>query len=101
MPLRLPQFVHRQANVRGCNIVYFMATFFLMNPSHPLTEYRARERLTKAALAKMLGVSKATMTKWESGTRSINVKRLPSIVAKTGIPAVDLRPDLKVKLGIA
>jgi transcriptional regulator with XRE-family HTH domain len=63
-------------------------------PLTALTEYRKREGLTKAALARYLGKSKPTVHRWEGGVRKIGVDELPHVVAKTGIPAKVLRPDL-------
>ena len=67
-----------------------------MQKVHPLTAYRKRQQppLTKAELAALLRTSRAAITRWESGLRKIDERLLPSIVAQTGIPARELRPDL-------
>jgi len=36
---------------------------------HPLREYRVRESLTQDHLARLLGVSKAAVSRWENGER--------------------------------
>lgn len=63
---------------------------------HPLKAYRATQtpKLSQAALAKQLGVSRLTVLRWEAGQRKIETTRLPEVVERTGIPAKDLRPDL-------
>lgn len=63
---------------------------------HPLRTYRQNQTppLTKAGLARKLGVSKTTINRWEKGIRKIEPELLPSIAVETGIPAKDLRPDL-------
>jgi DNA-binding XRE family transcriptional regulator len=63
-------------------------------PLLPLTNYRKREGLTKADLARRLEKPKSIVHRWESGARKIGVDELPNVVAKTGIPARELRPDL-------
>jgi transcriptional regulator with XRE-family HTH domain len=52
---------------------------------HPLKQYRDDNGLTQPALAEQLGVTKATISRWESGTRSPRKATLPLIVEKTGI----------------
>lgn len=65
-----------------------------MQDVHPLKSFRARAHLTQEGLADMLGVKRTTVARWETGTRKPDRELLPSIVAKTGIPARELRPDL-------
>lgn len=67
-----------------------------MNDVHPLQAYRNSQTppLTKAELARKLGVSKTTVARWENGIRKIEPDLLPSIATETGIPAKELRPDL-------
>lgn len=45
-----------------------------------------------AHLARLIGVDKATVTRWSQ--KEVPVERVPDIVAATGIPAEELRPDL-------
>ncbi len=63
---------------------------------HPLRKFRdARDpRLSRDELASLLGVSAPTIHRWESGVRKIDVDLLERVVAVTGIPASQLRPDL-------
>ena len=50
--------------------------------------------MTKAALSRLVGVTKTTVDRWESGVRKIDTDILPRVVEVTGIPARELRPDL-------
>lgn len=50
--------------------------------------------LNQFDLAQKLGVDRATVNRWENGTRKIEAERLPAICKLTGIPARQLRPDL-------
>lgn len=63
--------------------------------THPLTAYRLGydPPLTRAALARILGVSCSAITRWESNKRKPDGRMLPRIAAVTGIPARELRPD--------
>ena len=65
-----------------------------MADSHPLKDYRTGRGLTQDALAKELGVTNITVSRWETGARKIDEAYLPLVAEKTGIPAADLRPDL-------
>lgn len=51
-------------------------------------------KLSQADLAKELGVSRLTVTRWESGKRKIDPTLVPVVSEKTGIPAKELRPDI-------
>lgn len=57
---------------------------------HPLTRYRARRRLSQAELAQALGVTKSTVSRWESGKRCPERPDLLKIVAVTGISPLKL-----------
>lgn len=67
-----------------------------MDSIHPLKAFRETQnpRLTQDQLADLLGVSKASVSRWETGTRKLDEDLLPSVSAKTGIPKAKLRPDL-------
>lgn len=67
-----------------------------MDGIHPLKNYRESQspRLTKAALARELGVSRLTVHRWENGDREIGVNSLPKVSQVTGISKRELRPDL-------
>lgn len=63
---------------------------------HPLRTYRKSHNpvLSQADLARALGVSRLTVTRWETGERKIGPSKIPVVTKKTGIPAKELRPDL-------
>jgi transcriptional regulator with XRE-family HTH domain len=63
---------------------------------HPLKAFRENQipPLSQEQLAKLLNVSRVTVTRWESGARKIHDEKLPVVSAKTGIPRTKLRPDL-------
>ena len=65
---------------------------------HPLRVYRDRYGLTQGALAKSLGVSSITISRWETGARKIDDELLALVAQKTGIPRGALRPDLAALL---
>lgn len=66
---------------------------------HPLKTYRTSQGKSQDAIAKVLGVSSVTVSRWETGARMIDKALLPSISEKTGIPARELRPDLAELMG--
>lgn len=63
---------------------------------HPLTAFRERQAppLSRAKLARLLGVSPASVTRWENGKRQPDKEMLPLIAERTGITPTELRPDL-------
>lgn len=63
---------------------------------HPLKTYRKSRvpALSQAELARTLGVSRLTVTRWETGERKIGPSLIPTVAKQTGIPAKELRPDL-------
>jgi transcriptional regulator with XRE-family HTH domain len=62
--------------------------------AHPLTKFREDKKLSQPELARLLGVGRSTVHRWEAETRRIDRDLLPAISEKTGIPAKELRPDL-------
>lgn len=58
--------------------------------THPLTRYREEHSLSLTKLASEMGVSKATLSRWESGQRRPSRRFLPLIarLTKTSIPAL-------------
>lgn len=71
-----------------------------MDSSNPLKTFRENQtpRLSQAGLAKLLGVSRPTAHRWETGARKIGPDSLSTVSEKTGIPKRQLRPDLAEKL---
>lgn len=59
-----------------------------------LKDYRRARNLTQGALAKELGTTVITVSRWETGRRKVDRALLPDVSAKTGIPPRLLRPDL-------
>lgn len=59
-----------------------------------LKTYRQRHKLSRAELAKMLGVTRITIFRWEEGSRKIGIPALPKVSKLTGIPIKRLRPDI-------
>jgi transcriptional regulator with XRE-family HTH domain len=51
---------------------------------HPLKRYRMRHGLTLEALGEHLGVSKATVCRWEGGERFPNALMMQRIAKVTG-----------------
>jgi transcriptional regulator with XRE-family HTH domain len=71
-----------------------------MQANHPLKTYRETQdpRLSQAALAERLGVTRHTVLRWENGGRRIDEKKVFDVARITGIPAKELRPDLVERL---
>ena len=63
-------------------------------PIPALRDFRERNDLSLAALGKLLGVSAAAISRWETGSRRIDDGLVPKVEKITGIPARKLRPDL-------
>jgi transcriptional regulator with XRE-family HTH domain len=63
---------------------------------HPLRTYRLSHdpRLSQGQLADLLGVTRTTVARWETGTRKVDPDKLGEIADKTGVAPADLRPDL-------
>lgn len=72
-----------------------------MDSSSPLKNFRLNQtpRLSKAGLAKLLGRSRPTVHRWETGERKIGPESLSEVSQKTGIPKRELRPDLAELIG--
>jgi transcriptional regulator with XRE-family HTH domain len=70
-----------------------------MQAISPLKTYRQSQtpKLSQEALAKKLGVTRLTVTRWESGSRKIDPGLVPLVAERTGIPAKELRPDIVEK----
>ena len=65
-----------------------------MEGTHPIKAWRESEGLTQEGAAARFGVTKATVSRWEAGTRQPGPERLPRIATATGISKRVLRPDL-------
>jgi transcriptional regulator with XRE-family HTH domain len=64
---------------------------------NPLKDFREREGLSQDDLAKLIGVTRETITRWENGSRKPDEERLPKIAKETGIQPSTLRPDLAAR----
>lgn len=65
-----------------------------MASNHPLYRYRKERGQTQEQLAHDLGVTGVTVSRWETGRRSVDRDLVPAISQKTKIPPRELRPDL-------
>lgn len=70
------------------------------HPRHPLAVYRKSHGLSKTGLARLLGTSRANITRWENDNRKPDKVSLRLICQKTGIPAWELRPDVVEMIGV-
>jgi transcriptional regulator with XRE-family HTH domain len=66
------------------------------NPLKVFRDSRAPP-LSQKDLAGLIGVSRETVARWETGARKVDDALLHRVTELTGIPATELRPDL-VKL---
>lgn len=75
-----------------------------MDPrTHPLKAYREQQDppLSQEQLADLLGRSRVTVTRWESGARKPEAEDLMVIHVKLGISPALLRPDLALLFSTA
>lgn len=73
--------------------------------AQPLTVLRDfrrnhRPRLTQAAFAQMVSVTRETVARWELGVRKIDEEKLPVVAEVTKIPRDQLRSDLAALMSI-
>ena len=61
---------------------------------HPLVKHRKARRISQSALASQIGVTKATISKAESGKQPPSAKLALRIEAATGVPRAEIRPDI-------
>ena len=59
-------------------------------------EYRLKNNLTQAELAKILGVTPNCITQWESGTRKPNIVKLKKLANILKCTADDLLKPIKI-----
>jgi len=62
----------------------------LPDPPNRIREFRLRFGLTQEKLAEPLGVSAATVAKWETGESSISLPQLENVAKAMGLRAMDL-----------
>ncbi len=62
---------------------------------HPLRRYRDEHNLTQKALGERLGVTGATILRWENGERLPRRGQWALIILKTGIEPGEFIPHLK------
>lgn len=67
-----------------------------METIHPLKDFRDKQvpRLTQKQLAVLLGVTRTTIARWETGAHKLDEDLVPKVSEKTGIAPEELRPDL-------
>lgn len=71
----------------------------MVTPLHPLMRYRLQQKMSQAALARLLGVSRMRVNRIETGVRQVSIEMLVKIAEKKiDLPLAALRPDLKAIL---
>jgi len=61
--------------------------------------YRLQQKMSQAALARLLGVSRMRVNRIETGVRQVSIEMLVKIAEKKiDLPLAALRPDLKAIL---
>jgi transcriptional regulator with XRE-family HTH domain len=66
---------------------------------HPLQQFRQMHGLSRATLAKRLGLSRSFLYRIEVGERMPGLDVTREISAETGIPEREIRPDLAELVG--
>jgi len=63
---------------------------------HPLRVFRENRKppLTQGQLAELCGVTRVTVSRWETGSKKMAEGLVPTVSKRTGIPRDKLRPDL-------
>lgn len=61
-----------------------------MGEMHPIRAYRDRNRLTQDQLAERLGVTAATVSRWEQRLREPRGTDLQKLCSETGIPVAEI-----------
>ena len=70
-----------------------------MTGCEALKTYRETNGLTQEQAAEKVGVNSISWSRWETGQRKIDRKKLPVVSEATGIPRRELRPDLADLMG--
>ena len=65
-----------------------------MEGDHPLRALRIERNLTQDGLARLLGVSRTTVARWESRARKVDRRLLSVVKERTGLLPKVVRPDL-------
>ena len=63
-------------------------------PLQVLTDFRTKNGMNHAELARFLNVGAPLAYRWETGARKIGSTKLDQVSRRTGIPKRELRPDL-------
>lgn len=58
-----------------------------------IREQRLSQHMKQSELARALNVTRATVTRWESGTRPMTIATLLTIAEQLGVPASHLLPE--------
>lgn len=69
-----------------------------MEGIHPLKNWRSELGLTQGEAAERLGLPEPALSRYETGLRKPSLHRAAKLSEKTGIPIVELRPDLAALL---
>jgi transcriptional regulator with XRE-family HTH domain len=72
-----------------------------MSGAAAIRKYRDRHGLTQAELARKLDVAQKTVSRWEAGSRLVDLELVPRVASELDISAAELRPDLAKILGSA
>lgn len=70
---------------------------------HPVRAYRHSfdPPMSLEDLAARVGTTKPNLSRIETGKQNVSADLLPKLVAETGIPAAQLRPDLAKLFNVA
>jgi transcriptional regulator with XRE-family HTH domain len=62
----------------------------LMADTHPIRDYRTRNDLTQGQLGERIGVTAATISRWEQRLREPRGDDLQRLCSATGIPVAEI-----------
>lgn len=65
-------------------------------PLKVLTDWREKQSppINQSKAARLVGVSRASWSRWEAGHRKPGREKIPQVSERTGIHPKELRPDL-------